>query len=285
MNNIDKKKVIKMFAILAAICIGTGILAAFLGGNSMTLTEYVEQNSGALQETSMKTKEAAPTDTKETAPLANTEETAAPTETAAETPLLTDVLQKEENLSEDAFYFEPLSEEQARDLPISADHLRYVHILYNDFDGNPAEGELICNEAIAEDLAEIFYELYRQGYQLEKVRLIDEYGGDDLASMEDNNTSCFNYRVVEGTTSLSKHAYGLAVDINPLYNPYITYNEDGSENISPESAADYANREASFPYKIDENDLAYKLFKEHGFTWGGDWNSCKDYQHFEKKIN
>jgi len=170
-------------------------------------------------------------------------------------------------------------------LAISYDELRYVHILHYDFDGKLAEGELICNEAIAEDLVKIFYELYRNEYQLEKVRLIDEYDGDDTASMEDNNTSCFNYRTVEGSTSLSKHALGLAIDINPFYNPYITYNEDGSENVSPEGSEAYADRDTSFPYKIDENDLCYKLFTSYGFTWGGNWNSCKDYQHFQKSLN
>lgn len=165
---------------------------------------------------------------------------------------------------------------------VTYDDLRYVHILHYDFDGNPAEGELICNKAIAQDLVEIFYELYRSEYQLEKVRLIDEYDGVDTASMEDNNTSCFNYRLVEDSTSLSRHAEGLAIDINPLYNPYITYGKDGSEHVSPEAAADYADRSRAFPYKIDENDLCYKLFTEHGFTWGGHWNSCKDYQHFQK---
>ena len=64
----------------------------------------------------------------------------------------------------------------------------------------------------------------------------------------------------------------------------ITYNKDGSENVSPANASAYADRTASFPYKIDENDLCYQLFKEHGFTWGGHWNSCKDYQHFQKVV-
>lgn len=165
---------------------------------------------------------------------------------------------------------------------ITFDQLRYVHILHYGFDGNPTEGELVCNESIAADLTEIFLELYRNEYRLEKVLLIDEYEGDDTASMEDNNTSCFNYRTVDGTSRLSKHAYGLAVDINPLYNPYITYTEEGSERVSPASALPYADRSLSFPYKIDESDLCYKLFTRHGFTWGGNWNNEKDYQHFQK---
>lgn len=211
---------------------------------------------------------------------------------------------------EDNFYYEPLSENLKRyitgisypavtldtvtgspteELAITYDELCYLHILHYDFAGNPAEGELICNKAIAQDLVEIFYELYLNEYQLEKVKLIDEYNGDDTASMEDNNTSCFNYRVVPNSTSLSKHALGLALDINPLYNPYITYKKDDtgqivSENVSPENGTAYADRSASFPYKIDENDLCYKLFTEHGFTWGGNWNSSKDYQHFQKVV-
>lgn len=199
----------------------------------------------------------------------------------------------------EGFYYEPVSDNLRRYITgisypssddtdniaepeITVDELRYVHIWHYDFDGNPAEGELICNESIAQDLVEIFYELYRNEYHLEKVLLIDEYDGDDTASMEDNNTSCFNYRLVEGSTHLSKHAYGLAVDVNPFYNPYITYEKDGAEKVSPAAAVSYADRSSDFAYKIDENDLCYKLFIQHGFTWGGNWNSSKDYQHFQK---
>ena len=167
---------------------------------------------------------------------------------------------------------------------VSLDELAYLNILYNDFEGGVQTGELICNQYIALDLLEIFEELYRSGYQFERIELIDEYGGDDTLSMEHNNTSCFNYRIVDGTDHLSKHAYGLAIDINPFYNPYVVYNKDGSGEtyISPKGSEAYADRSIDFPYKIDENDLCYKLFIEHGFTWGGNWNSSKDYQHFQK---
>lgn len=215
---------------------------------------------------------------------------------------------EERTTYEDGFYYEPISDNLRRYMTgisypdnkaadnfdeagtasastpeIALEELRYVHILHYDFDGNSVEGELICNEYIAQDLTEIFYELYCGEYRLEKVLLIDEYDGDDVASMEDNNTSCFNYRPVAGSASLSRHAYGLAIDINPLYNPYITYGKDGSMNVSPVSGTDYADRTLNFPYKIDENDLCYKLFIQHGFTWGGAWNHSKDYQHFQKK--
>lgn len=170
---------------------------------------------------------------------------------------------------------------------ISYEDLSYLSILYYDFNGEVQSGELICNKGIANDLAEIFYELYLNEYHIEKIRLVDEYNADDTASITDNNTSCFNYRVVDGTTTLSKHALGCAIDINPFYNPYIVFNKDGSGEtyISPKGSEIYADRSKDFPYKIDENDLCYKLFKAHGFTWGGDWNSCKDYQHFQKVLN
>ena len=167
---------------------------------------------------------------------------------------------------------------------ISYADLRYVHIVHYDFDGNLAEGELICHNFIAEDLLEIFYDLYASEYQIEKVTLIENYNSDDTASMADNNTSCFNYRVVDGTKSLSKHALGLAVDINPLYNPYIRYDKKGGQTVSPVEGEAYADRTVSFPYKIDPDDLCYRLFTEHGFTWGGNWNSSKDYQHFQKAL-
>ncbi|NBH25950.1 M15 family peptidase [Lachnospiraceae bacterium] len=171
-------------------------------------------------------------------------------------------------------------------LAVSYDDLRYLSVLYYDFNGEVQTGELICNKGIAQDLAEIFHELYLNEYRIEKIRLIDEYDGDDTASMLDNNTSCFNYRVVDGTDSLSKHALGCAIDINPFYNPYVVFNKDGSGEtyISPAGSEIYADRSQDFPYKIDENDLCYRLFKQHGFTWGGNWNSCKDYQHFQKVV-
>lgn len=195
----------------------------------------------------------------------------------------------------EGFYYEPLNDEMIDYITgvsypvegadeISVDDLRYIGIRYNDFNGIIQAGEMIANKSIARDLTEIFSELYEAGYQLEKVVLIDNYGGDDTASMSANNTSCFNYRVVEGSTSLSKHAYGLAIDINPFYNPYIVFGagEDGSDYISPAGSEIYADRTQDFPYKIGPDDLCYRLFKEHGFKWGGDWNSCKDYQHFQK---
>lgn len=170
------------------------------------------------------------------------------------------------------------------DCTVPYEDLRYMNVLYYNFEGEVCDGEIICNKAIAQDLVEIFYELYQANYPIEQIRLIDEYNADDDLSCLDNNTSCFNYRVVGGSTTLSKHALGLAIDINPFYNPYVTY-PNGVERISPPGSEPYANRENDFAYKIDKNDLCYQLFTEHGFTWGGNWKTLKDYQHFQKEIS
>lgn len=167
---------------------------------------------------------------------------------------------------------------------ISLDQLRFLHVLYYDFNSEIKDGELICNKQIADDLLEIFSTLYDNAYQIDKIQLIDVYDADDDLSCADDNTACFNYRVVAGSTTLSKHALGMAIDINPFYNPYVTY-PDGKERISPAGSEVYADRSNDNPHMIREGDLCYQLFIDHGFTWGGEWKSLKDYQHFQKVIN
>ena len=116
------------------------------------------------------------------------------------------------------------------------------------------------------------------------MRLVDDFEGDDELSMEANNSSAFNYRVIEGSTQLSKHALGLAIDINPRINPYVR--EDG---YYPANATEYLERNPKLcrgehaDKMLQKNDIAYKIFRRNGFSWGGDWNESKDYQHFEYK--
>lgn len=166
------------------------------------------------------------------------------------------------------------------DSPVKREDLRYVKILYWGTDDEPHQGELIVNRAIAEDVSDIFFQLYRASYPIERVLRVDEFGGNDEVSMANNNTSCFNARKVKGSQEWSMHAYGLAIDLNPLYNPYV----GSDDSVLPVMAGEYADRSKYFKMKIDENDYAYKVFTEHGFTWGGNWENVKDYQHFEKKI-
>lgn len=163
---------------------------------------------------------------------------------------------------------------------VPREDLRYLKVLHVGFDGKTHIGELVVNRLIADDVLDIFKQLYEAGYEIEKIRLIDEYDADDEKSMRDNNSSAFNFRYISYSTKLSKHALGLAVDINTLYNPYVKY-VDGRRNVELANAEKYTDRRIEFPHKIDHDDLCYKVFAEHGFEWGGDWEHAKDYQHFE----
>lgn len=160
--------------------------------------------------------------------------------------------------------------------------LRYLELSYVDFEGHEHLGQMVCNKHIADDLIYIFRRLYEARYPIASMRLIDDYGADDARSMAANNTSCFCYRRVAGSTALSKHSRGMAVDVNPLYNPCV-YVRSG--RVLPPEGRAYAHgrdRRKDIPGKIDTADLCYRLFVSRGFRWGGAWRSLKDYQHFEK---
>lgn len=167
---------------------------------------------------------------------------------------------------------------------ITREDLRYLTVPHYGFDGKIHTGEMIVNEKIAAEILEIMQELFHHQYPIEKMRLMDAYDGDDNRAMADNNSSAFNYRLIAGTSRLSKHALGVAIDINPLYNPYIRPGAEGSMITEPEGSKNYADRSREFPYKIDENDLCLKLFRKHGYIWGGDWSTVKDYQHFQRNL-
>ena len=160
--------------------------------------------------------------------------------------------------------------------------LRYLRILHKNLQGQSIVGELVVNESVAEDILEIFKELYQESYPVEKVRLIDWYDGDDEASMRDNNTSAFNSRNISHTSLVSRHELGLAIDINPLYNPFHKINKAGIEILEPATGKPYLDRSKDFRYKIEYGDICHRLFIKHGFIWGGGWANSKDYQHFER---
>lgn len=169
------------------------------------------------------------------------------------------------------------------DCTIPRAQLCYLKLLHYTINGKIQLGELVCHKDISADLIDIFRHLFDAHYPIARMVLIDNYGADDELSMNANNTTCFNFRHVAGSKTLSNHSKGKAVDVNPLYNPYVKRRADGTLKISPKAGKAYANRSHSFNYKIDRNDLCYKEFTQHGFQWGGSWKSLKDYQHFEKK--
>lgn len=161
---------------------------------------------------------------------------------------------------------------------ISRSDLCYLILPHYDGKGAIRIGEMVCNKAIAGELTALFKELFRHKYPIERMVLIDNYDADDIKSMEANNTSCFNYRTVAGSRKLSRHALGMAIDINPLYNPYVK-----GSYVSPESGKPYINRRKNFKHKLYKGDIVYQILHDkYGFTWGGTWRSCKDYQHYEK---
>lgn len=192
-------------------------------------------------------------------------------------------------MNHDNFTISPITEEIKKRIfnvsykenpDISLEDLSYVTVEHINFQGERCKGELIVNSRIACDIVEIFKELLAICYPIEKMILIDAYGADDICSMTDNNSSAFNYRFIDSTTILSNHSKGLAIDINPLYNPYIK-TVDGKERILPPAGKCYADRSLCNPYYIRKGDAIYNIFIKHGFTWGGDWEHSKDYQHFE----
>ncbi|MDF1616102.1 M15 family metallopeptidase [Petrocella sp. FN5] len=157
--------------------------------------------------------------------------------------------------------------------------LRLVKVVYYGFDDLEHQGQLIVHKEIAQKVLDIFEDLHKASFPIEKIELIDIYDGDDNLSMVNNNTSAFNYRVVEGTSKLSNHSYGLAIDINPLVNPYVTKN-----GVYPVEGTSYVDREVPVKGMIFKNDVCYEAFVSRGFSWGGDWKNSKDYQHFDIYI-
>ena len=171
------------------------------------------------------------------------------------------------------------------DCTVPREDLRYLTVLHRDKDGNIHQGEMVAHRLIADDLLEIFEKLYDAGYPIERMVLPDNYLADDELMMRDNNSSCFNFRLISHTNIVSKHGLGMAVDINALYNPYhkIVTNGDGTRTEVIESATGrpYLDRTKDFDYKIEKGDLCCTLFAEKGFIWGGDFPDRVDYQHFE----
>ena len=162
---------------------------------------------------------------------------------------------------------------------ISFDELSYLKLSYYGFDDKYHIGEMVVNKKIAKEVVDIFKELLDHKYPIEKIKLIDDYKADDNLSMADNNSSSFCYRAITNGNSLSKHSLGLAIDINPVQNPYVAKNQ-----VLPSNGSAYLNRNYVRKGMIVKNDVCYNAFAKRGWTWGGNWKSLKDYQHFEKNL-
>jgi hypothetical protein len=161
---------------------------------------------------------------------------------------------------------------------VGCERLALVSFAYVGFDGREhGDGEIVVLDALAEQVLAIFAELKARRFPLYQARLMNAYEGDDDASMEANNTSAFNDRNIVGSNSVSTHAYGVAIDINPMQNP--AYDRIGGvRTLVPKSAASYAKRT---PLRPGMAESVVKIFAAHGFTvWGGRFRD-PDYQHFQ----
>lgn len=173
---------------------------------------------------------------------------------------------------------------------ISYKDLRYITTLYYDFSGKLRTGEIIVNRSIAKDTEAVFRELFKEEYQIRRMTLIDKYypksgasgneagSAADTASMNDDNTAGFNYRMVAGTSTVSMHGYGRAIDVNPFENPWCP---GGRIYPNQSRSAEYANRSVRKPHMIFADSDITRIFRKHGFRWLGE-TGTRDYQHFEK---
>jgi hypothetical protein len=146
-----------------------------------------------------------------------------------------------------------------------------VNVTYLDTSGNLKKSFLIVHKEIASRIINIFDELVESGFIIEKIEPMSKYDWSDEKSMLANNTSSFNFRTVSGTRSMSKHAYGLALDINPFWNPFVS-----GKRISPKGAKYDTKRNGTIHRKAE----VYKIFVKYGWKWGGEWKPYQDYQHF-----
>lgn len=159
--------------------------------------------------------------------------------------------------------------------PVPLRALRLVRVTYRGFDGDPHRGRLVVHRRWADEILRVFETLYDTDFPIRRVRLVDRYGADDRESMRRDNTSAFNCRYVAGTSTWSQHAYGRAIDLNPVENPYVA-----GARVSPRRGRRYLDRDDVRPGMITAGDVVWTAFDDLGWGWGGEWSSAKDYQHF-----
>jgi hypothetical protein len=160
------------------------------------------------------------------------------------------------------------------DCPVPMSRLKLLELSYYNFTKKVATGQMIVLDNVAESVVSIFQELFALKFPIQNIELIDKYNGDDYLSMDANNSSCFNFRKIDGSKLLSMHSYGLAIDINPIQNPFIQ-----AGGIYPEGGKDFLIRNDIREGMVE---TIVGVFYKYGFTvWGGDWTTPIDYHHFQ----
>jgi hypothetical protein len=159
--------------------------------------------------------------------------------------------------------------------PVGLADLRLVTLTYRGFDGRAHTGQLVSNKDAAAALVGVFRRLYAVGFPIRRMKLVDRYGGDDFRSIEADNTSAFNCRAASGSSHWSEHAYGRAIDVNPIENPYVS-----GGTTSHSASRPYLDRSRHRPGMAYEGGVLVETFRAAGWGWGGNYTGIKDYQHF-----
>ncbi|HSS74678.1 MAG TPA: M15 family metallopeptidase [Gaiellaceae bacterium] len=163
-----------------------------------------------------------------------------------------------------------------RGCPVGLGDLRLVTLTYRGFDGRSHTGRLVANRSAAHVLVDVFRRLYAANFSIRRMEPVDRYGGDDFRSIEADNTSAFNCRAATGSSHWSNHAYGLAIDVNPIENPYVS-----GGTSSHHASAPYLDRSRHQAGTAYEGGVLVEAFRSQGWGWGGSWSgSVRDYQHF-----
>jgi poly-gamma-glutamate synthesis protein (capsule biosynthesis protein) len=168
-----------------------------------------------------------------------------------------------------------------RGCPVGLADLRLLKVPFTDFNNREKTGYLVVNETAATRIVRAFLRLHRAGYRIRRMRLVDAYGADDHRSMNADNTSAFNCREVAGRPGVwSRHAYGRAIDLNPVENPYVS-----GSHVSPPKGRPFAKRTPRRRGMISAGGRVVRIFASVGWEWGGSWYGAKDFQHFSASGN
>ena len=158
--------------------------------------------------------------------------------------------------------------------PVPPERLRAVTVSFVDFTGAPSTGRLVVHADVADAVVAVFAQLHAQRFPIARMEPVEAFGGSDDASMDADNTSAFNCRATTGGTGFSEHSYGTAIDLNPVENPYVK-----GTTVLPAAGRTFVERRPGRGVVL-AGDPVVRAFADHGFSWGGDWSSLKDYQHF-----
>lgn len=160
--------------------------------------------------------------------------------------------------------------------PVPLRDLRLLRLTYYGFDGRAHQGQMVVHRWYARSFVRVFRRLYEERFPIRRMRLVDRYDADDERSMAADNTSAFNCRLRAGsTTEWSQHAYGRAIDVNPVENPFVT-----PTHVAPPAGQAYVDRTQDIPGMIHLRDSAWWALHAIGWEWGGQWHGTLDYQHF-----